>query len=527
MTSLAKEGVLNSIQLKNTIFKNVIQKDGNMVQISKNFNFKGISPKNLIDATYKAVENFQVRAFFEAKDDILEAGKYSEDEFYEILDSMIDAETERKIIIEKLTGNKPLFIEEIIKLIKDIPSENVIRDVIYLKEQGYIEEVIETKTKTVIKKIKGEEKEVEEREYFYRYQVIDLPDNFIEHFFEPVSIVFDSKVCCQCGWCSSICPVNAIAVTADTLEIDDETCMKCGICYSVCPRSFSIEQAGKTITKLDKSLKFSEKLNGYVNTYSATTTKDEIKEVRQDGGIVTSLLEHLLNKKLVDAIVAVKHSKDLWKPEPVIIDNVKDLYKTSGTKYANASTLSIIDETKNYENIAVVGVPCMMTALEKGILFPSGVSFFKNIKYRIGLFCMESFPYEGVLNLIKEQFQKDFNKITKMDISGGKFIIYLDSNEDLKVPLKDVKSYARHNCHFCEDLTADYADISVGSIGSPSGWSSVITRNKKGEKIFKEAIKAGLIESKSLKDVKPGQPLLERIAGTKRKNCKPIILEKE
>jgi coenzyme F420 hydrogenase subunit beta len=303
--------------------------------------------------------------------------------------------------------------------------------------------------------------------------------------------------------------------------------MKCGLCFSVCPRSFSIEQACKTINKLDKNLKFSEKINGYINTFSASTTKDDIKKVRQDGGIVTSLLEYLLKNKVVDAIVAVKHSKDLWKPEPVIVEDVKDLYKTSGTKYANASTLSIIDQTKKYENIAVVGVPCMMNALEKGTMLPSGLPFFKNIKYRIGLFCMESFPYSGVLSLINEKFQTDFNKVTKMDISGGKFIIYLDSGEDLKVPLKEVKSYARHNCHYCEDLTADYADISVGSIGSPSGWSTVITRNKKGEKLFKEVIKAGLIESKSLEEVKPGQPLLERIAGSKRKNCKPIELKKE
>lgn len=500
---------------------------GNMVQISNNLSFNGISPQNLMDATYKAVENFQIRAFFEAKDEILETGKYSEEEFYEFLDAMIDAETERKLVLESLKGKEPLFLEEIAKIIKDFPPKNVIRDVIYLKEQGYIEEHIEIKTKTVIKKIKGEEKEVEEKEYFYRYQVKDLPDGFIERFFEPVSIVFDSEVCCQCGWCSSICPVNAITVTADTLEIDDATCMKCGLCYSVCPRSYSIEQAGKSISKIEKSLKFSENINGYVNAYSASTTKDDIKKVRQDGGIVTSLLEYLLENKLVDAIVAVKHSEELWKPEPVIIEDVKDLYKTSGTKYANASTLSIIDGTKKFDNIAVVGVPCMMNALEKGSLFPSGLSFFKNIKYRIGLFCMESFPYEGVLSLIKEQFETDFQKVTKMDISGGKFIIYLDSGEDLNVPLNDVKSYARHNCHYCEDLTADYADISVGSIGSPSGWSSVITRNKKGEKIYKEAVKAGLIESKSLKDVKPGQPLLERIAGIKRKNCKPIILQKE
>ncbi len=496
-----------------------------MVQIVNNNLFTGISQKELMEATYHASGNFQVRAFFEAKEEILKTEKYSEEEFYEILDAMIDAETERKLVLERLKNREPLFLEEIAKDIKEFPPVNVIRDVVYLKEQGYVEELIEVKTKTVTKKIKGVEKEVEVKEYFYRYKVKELPPDFIEHYFEPVSIVFESQVCCQCGWCSSVCPVNAITVSADTLEIDDKVCMKCGLCYSVCPRSFSIEQALLSINKLDKSLKFSDKINGYLNTYSASTTKDEIKSVRQDGGIVTSLLEYLLKSKLVDAIIAVRHSKELWRPEPVIIDNIKDLYETGGTKYANASTLNIIEKAKKYENVAVVGVPCMMNALEKGVLFPSGVPFFKNIKYKIGLFCMEAFPYDGVLNLIKEQFDQDFTKVTKMDISGGKFIIYLDNGEDVKVPLKDVKSYARYNCHYCEDLTADCADISVGSIGSPSGWSSVITRTKLGDKIFKDAIKKGLIESQSLKDVKPGQPLLDRIAGTKRTNCKPIELK--
>ncbi|MFX1408823.1 MAG: Coenzyme F420 hydrogenase/dehydrogenase, beta subunit C-terminal domain [Promethearchaeota archaeon] len=497
-----------------------------MVQIINNKLFEKISPNALMEATYKASGNFQVRAFFEAKDEILKAGKYTEEEFYDILDGMVDAETERYLVLNKLKRKKPLFLEEIAELIKEFPPTNVIRDVIYLKEQGYIEEHIEVKTKTVIKKIKGEEKEVEEKEYFYRYQVKELPEDFIEHYFEPVSIVYDAGACCQCGWCSSICPVNAIAVTADALEIDDEVCMKCGLCYSVCPRSFSIEQALLSIKRLNKSLNFSEKINGYVNTYSATTTKDNIKEIRQDGGIVTSLLEYLLKNKFVDAIVAVQHSKDFWKPEPVIVDNIKDLYKTGGTKYANASTLAIIDDTKKFKKIAVVGTPCMINAIEKSNLFPSGLPFFNNIKYRIGLFCMEAFPYEGVLKLIKEQFDKDFRKVSKMDISGGKFIIYLDSGEDLRVPLNDVKSYARNNCHYCEDLTSDYADVSVGSIGSQGGWSSVITRTKKGEEIFQGAIEAGLIESQSLKEVKPGQALLERIAGTKRKNCKPIELNR-
>ena len=133
-----------------------------MVKTVKEFDFSHISPNYLLEASAKAAENFQVRAFFEAKDEIVRLGKFSEMEFYEILDALIDAETERKILLEELSGQEPLFLEEIIKIIKKFPPENVIRDIIYLKEQGYIEEFIEIKTKKVKKKIKGEVKEVEE-----------------------------------------------------------------------------------------------------------------------------------------------------------------------------------------------------------------------------------------------------------------------------------------------------------------------------------------------------------------------------
>jgi len=492
-----------------------------MVQIVNSNSFKGISPKDLMEATYQASGNFQIRAFFEAKDEILNAGKFSESEFYCILDAMVDAETERKLVLELLKNRDPLFLEEIVKEIKEFPAENIIRDVIYLKEQGYVQEHVEVKTKMVVKKIKGEEKEVEVKEYFYRYQIKEQP---IEQYFEPVSIVFDAGVCCQCGWCSAICPVNAIEVTADTLEIDTDACMKCGLCFSVCPRSFSIDQANESIKKLDQSLKWSNKTGAYINAYSASTTKDDIKKVRQDGGIVTSILAYLIDNKLVDAIVAVQHSEELWRPEPVIVENVKDLYKTGGTKYANSPSLTIIDQCKKYEKIAFVGVPCMMKAIEKGAMFPSGLPFFKNIKYKIGLFCMEAFPYDRVINLAKEQFDKDITELTKMNIGGGKFIINLKSGKQMDVPLKEVQKYARDNCHYCEDLTSEYADISVGSIGSQDGWSSVITRSKEADKLYKDIVKAGLIESKNLKDVKPGQFLVEKIGGIKRKKSKKIEL---
>ena len=67
-----------------------------MVQKSKTPAFKGVSLEDLMGATCEASENYQIRAFFEAKEEILNVGKYSEEEFYELLDAMIDfRETER------------------------------------------------------------------------------------------------------------------------------------------------------------------------------------------------------------------------------------------------------------------------------------------------------------------------------------------------------------------------------------------------------------------------------------------------
>lgn len=489
---------------------------------------KNYSPKELLEATYLAAGNFQVRSFFEAKTEILEKAKYSEEDFYNILDAMIDAETERQLVLKNLRLIKnPLNLNQLIKKFDYINPVNVIRDIIYLKEQGYIEVSNEVKTKLVKKKVDGEEKEVEEEEHILKYKAKKLGDDFIETYFEPVSLIYESGVCCNCGWCSAVCPVNAIKVTSDNLEVDNEKCIKCGLCFTVCPRSFPIEKLYEYRANLSKSLNFSEKIGVYLSTYSGRTTIDQIQKVCQDGGIVTTLLEYLLKSKMVDAIIAVDHSEELWNPKAVIVDDIKDLYKTAGTKYANCASLSILDQTKEYENIALVGVPCMMKAVEKGSFFPSGYPFYRNIKYKIGLFCMESFSYDNIIKLVMEKFDKNIEELVKMNIDKGKFIINLKSGEELSVPLKEVQSYARETCHFCEDLTSDFADISVGSIGSQSGWSSVITRTEKGEELYNIAVKDGIIDSKNLTEVKPGKFLVEKIAGIKKNKCKSIELNEK
>jgi uncharacterized Fe-S center protein len=48
-------------------------------------------------------------------------------------------------------------------------------------------------------------------------------------------ISLDEMLCGQCGGCVPVCPVNAIFLSPQALEIDDGICNCCENCVEVCP----------------------------------------------------------------------------------------------------------------------------------------------------------------------------------------------------------------------------------------------------------------------------------------------------
>jgi coenzyme F420 hydrogenase subunit beta len=103
-----------------------------------------------------------------------------------------------------------------------------------------------------------------------------------------------------------------------------------------------------------------------------------------------------------------------------------------------------------------------------------------------------------------------------MYIKMGKFIVILDSGDEIGIPLKEFEAYCSDFCQFCDDSTAEYADISIGSIGSKVGCSTVITRTKIGEELFNGAMQKGFIKSKSLEDDQESVEFLKKIARKKK-----------
>ena len=89
----------------------------------------------------------------------------------------------------------------------------------------------------------------------------------------------------------------------------------------------------------------------------------------------------------------------------------------------------------------------------------------------------------------------------------------MKTKETVKIPLSVAKRIIRKNCNICVELTSETSDISIGSIGSEEGWSTLIIRTKKGEEIVDGAIKQEFIKARDLTESQ--FKLLNRLAEAK------------
>jgi len=338
--------------------------------------------------------------------------------------------------------------------------------------------------------------------------------------------VVKKDLCVSCGACVASCPVLILYMKdEDEKPSMKGKCILCEYCYYQCPRT--VPRIGDLEEGIfGRKRRDDEELGIYIDCYSARSKADEILKVCQDGGIVSTLLIYPLNQHIIDGAVVSKTSeKEPWKPIPEVVYSPQDILKYAATRYTTSPTLiglaSAVDE-HNMKHVAVVGTPCQIEAARKMQFSSQGVrKLGSKTVFTIGLFCMESFWYNGLINsYLVEKEGLDLSKISKFNKSGGRFIVQADGKELINVPITKIKAYARENCHSCDDFAAEYADISVGADGSPEGWSTIIVRTEAGKKLFDEAVKANLIECKPIEEVKPGLEVVKKLTKEKKQTTK-------
>jgi coenzyme F420 hydrogenase subunit beta len=256
-----------------------------------------------------------------------------------------------------------------------------------------------------------------------------------------------------------------------------------GICYELCPRSeldlFGLQEAIFGQSSLDPI--------GIVKVaYSLRSSDPKILSKAQEGGAVTGLILHCLKAGQIDAAV-------LAKPEglgakPIVATTASQVLDSAGSKYVGVPMMIGLKEAldSGYSKIAFVGLPCHMHCLRKLELM--GLCPSSRIRLRIGLFCMEAFRRD-LLTETLSTLGIPIDRISKLDIKAGELKVIAD--KEYKLPIKKLRHSMRENCNYCIDFTGLLSDISCGSIGSNTGYTTVLIRTDQAKQVVDEAIASG------------------------------------
>jgi len=173
--------------------------------------------------------------------------------------------------------------------------------------------------------------------------------------------------------------------------------------------------------------------------------------------------------------------------------------------------------------IAMVGTPCQILAAAKMDKFSDCIGE-TPIELKIGLFCMENFSYKYMKELLKD-YDIDMKDINECRIEKGFVWFFLTEERVFKIPLDEAKKCIRKNCQICVDFTSEFSDISVGSVGSPDGWSTVIVRTERGLELLNMAENDGHIKTKPISE--SGLKIMEKLAQNKKNENKKEIKKRE
>jgi coenzyme F420 hydrogenase subunit beta len=295
----------------------------------------------------------------------------------------------------------------------------------------------------------------------------------------------------------------------------------CGECYFQCPRSFF-----RCPGIVDGVCTSREGPMGQVADAAVLrSTSTVLRSAAQAGGAVSGLLAYALDHHEIDGALVAQDGPNPWEGIPTVITEASQITQSAGTKYAVCPVLSNLRKAATghgLQRMCVVGLPCQMEALRKLDDYPLGLRMPPDaIRLRIGLFCSSNFRYNAMHKMVEEVGGVRPGDIDRIDIGEGAFNIRSITGETASIPLSVVHGYEQESCRVCPDFTAEYADISVGAIGAPEGWSVVLSRTEYGRQVLERAMGKGYLEGHATEA--PNQGLIALLAEKKREKAKSAL----
>jgi coenzyme F420 hydrogenase subunit beta len=305
---------------------------------------------------------------------------------------------------------------------------------------------------------------------------------------ELVEDVFQKDLCVGCGACVELCPYfrshkgkTAMLFPCDLTE---------GRCYAHCPKA-EVDLDALAERWWGKTYEGSP-LGHCLTVVKARAGQRAPAALFQAGGTVSSLISFALDRGIIDASVLT--DRENLVPVPCLVSRAEDVSACATSKFTAAPTLSALNraEQEGYTNIGVVGTPCQATAVAQMRANPFGKPDFRDpVALVVGLFCTWALDTRNLLEFLSTRL--DLRRVRKMDIPPppAEVLVIETDQGSVEIPLSEIRPMVPRGCTVCPDMTAEWADLSVGIMEGDPRWNTLIVRTVRGQALVDRASAAG------------------------------------
>lgn len=310
--------------------------------------------------------------------------------------------------------------------------------------------------------------------------------------------VIDRGLCTLCGACIGDCPYTVFY--RGKIRMIDFCNREEGHCYEYCPRTSTVLD---DISRMAFDMPYAEgELGAVREILMARSTDKKVRSRAQYGGTVTALLSTALSLGLIDKALVTRNDPER-QPEGAVAESVSQLLECAGSNYMAYPVLESLNRLPqdSREKLGIVVTPCQAMALAKMRISPPAHRVeMSNIRIVLGLFCTWALDFARFHEFLKDRV--DIPRIRKFDIPpppANRFDVYV-GKEVISFSLDEVRKYRMPTCAYCLDMTAEFADISVGAVEGVEGWNTVIVRTERGASLLEMARQKRMLETDKLPD---------------------------
>lgn len=278
--------------------------------------------------------------------------------------------------------------------------------------------------------------------------------------------------------------------------------------YEVCP--FNITQLNEDILA-NKFFHNNEILKndkiGYYNSLYAGYSKS-YRKTSSSGGVATYVFNELLSQKVVDHLFVVIEEGDGFKYK--WLKNIEDIKQISKTRYMPVTLEDLFKIIDNIEGkVAVSGVACFVKAIRlKQLKYPQ---YKDKIPFILGIICggLKSKFYTDYLAQESNCFEEYSHVQYRVKNESSYALDYkfqCENKKTNKIHMVEMRTlgdmwgsglFKNNACDFCDDVTTELADISLGDAWiepykkDGAGTNIIITRSKLARDIINKGSSQG------------------------------------